>query len=72
MAIEWRVTRADHQYQLLGHSVHSIVSVNPYLITLDSESDVFPIFQHSGVEFIYILQEHMVYQHLNATYAIEK
>lgn len=70
LAIERRGTRAGHQYQLLGHSVHSDVSVEPYLITLDSEADVFPIFQHSGVEFIYILQGHMVYRHLNATYAM--
>ncbi len=70
LAIERRGTRAGHQYQLLGHSVHSDVSVEPYLITLDSDADVFPIFQHSGVEFIYILQGRMVYRHLNATYAM--
>ncbi len=70
LAIERRGTRAGHQYQLLGHSVHSDVSVEPYLITLESDADVFPIFQHSGVEFIYILQGRMVYRHLNATYAM--
>ena len=70
LAIERRGTRAGHQYQLLGHSVHSDVSVEPYLITLDQESDVFPIFQHAGVEFIYMLQGSMVYRHLNATYAL--
>ncbi len=70
LAIERRGTRAGHQYQLLGHSVHSDVSVEPYLITLESEAEVFPIFQHSGVEFIYILQGRMVYRHLNATYTL--
>jgi len=70
LAIERRGTRAGHQYQLLGHSVHSDVAVEPYLITLDSDADVFPIFQHSGVEFIYILQGRMVYRHLNATYTM--
>ena len=52
LAIERRGTRAGHQYQLLGHSVHSDVSVEPYLITLESDAEVFPIFQHTGVEFI--------------------
>ncbi len=70
LAIERQGTRAGHQYQLLGHSVHSDVSVEPYLITLDKDSDVFPIFQHAGVEFLYILEGSMVYRHLNATYTM--
>ncbi len=70
LAIERRGTRAGHQYQLLGHSVHSDVSVEPYLITLEKDSEVFPIFQHSGVEFIYLLQGSMIYRHLNATYTL--
>ena len=70
LAIERQGTRAGHQYSLLGHSVHSDVSVEPYLITLDKDSDVFPIFQHAGVEFLYILEGSMVYRHLNATYTM--
>ncbi len=70
LSIERQGTRAGHQYQLLGHSVHSDVSVEPYLITLDKDSDVFPIFQHAGVEFLYILEGSMVYRHLNATYTM--
>lgn len=70
LAIDRRGTRAGHQYQLLGHSVHSDVSVEPYLITLQSSADVFPIFQHAGVEFIYVLQGSMVYRHLNALYTL--
>jgi transcriptional regulator with XRE-family HTH domain len=70
LAIERRGTRAGHQYQLLGHSVHSDVSVEPYLITLDSNADVFPIFQHGGVEFIYVLEGSMVYRHLNTTFTM--
>ncbi len=70
LAIERKGTRAGHLYQLLGHSVHSDVSVEPYLITLDKETEVFPIFQHAGVEFIYILEGTMIYRHLNATYKL--
>ena len=70
LAIERKGTRAGHQYQLLGHSVHSDVSVEPYLITLEKDSEVFPIFQHAGVEFIYILEGTMIYRHLNATYKL--
>ena len=43
--IERRGTRAGHQYRLLGHTVGGAVTVEPYLITLSEDSDVFPIFQ---------------------------
>lgn len=68
LPIERRGTRAGHQYQLLGHSIHSDVSVEPYLITLEEDSEVFPIFQHKGVEFIYMLEGVVVYRHADATY----
>ncbi len=50
--------------------MHSDVSVEPYLITLKQDSEVFPIFQHAGIEFLYILEGSMVYRHLNATYTL--
>ena len=59
-----------HQYQLPGHSVPGDVSIEPCLITLDKDSEVFPIFQHAGVEFIYILEGTMIYRHLNAVYKL--
>lgn len=70
LLIERRGTRAGHQYQLLGHSTNSEVSVEPYLITLNEESDVFPIFQHPGVEFIHMLEGVVEYRHANATYKL--
>ena len=66
--IERRGTRAGHVYQLLGHTVHRAVSVEPYLITLTEESEVFPLFQHGGAEFIYVLEGEVVYRHAGSTY----
>ena len=66
--IERRGTRAGHQYQLLGHSVGKSIAVEPYLITLSEESDVFPVFQHDGIEFIYMLEGVVGYRHANKTY----
>jgi transcriptional regulator with XRE-family HTH domain len=65
MIIERRGTRAGHQYQLLGHisNPSSNLVVEPYLITLNSESDVFPLFQHAGLELIYMLEGEVVYRH---------
>ena len=54
LLIERRGTRAGHQYQLLGHTVGKPLSVEPYLAPLTSDSDVFPLFQDDGVEFIYL------------------
>ena len=58
LLIERRGTRAGHQYQLLGHTggLSGSVVVEPYLITLTEESEVFPLFQHGGHELIFILE----------------
>jgi transcriptional regulator with XRE-family HTH domain len=63
--VERRGTRAGHQYALLGHigANPSGVLVEPYLITLTTESDVFPTFQHGGLEFLYMLEGEVVYRH---------
>lgn len=70
LKIERRGTRAGHQYELLGHSTGKRIVVEPYLITLTEESDVFPLFQHSGVEFIYMLEGEVGYRHSDKTYVL--
>jgi transcriptional regulator with XRE-family HTH domain len=66
-------TRAGHQYNLLGHvgSNASGVIVEPYLITLSGESDVFPMFQHDGIEMLYMLEGEIDYRHGNQVYALK-
>lgn len=68
--VERRGTRAGHQYNLLGHigSNTAGVVVEPYLITLTEDSDVFPMFQHDGLEFLYMLEGEVVYRHGNNLY----
>ena len=65
LEIERRGTRAGHQYNLLGHIGSNTVGVvvEPYLITLSANSDVFPTFQHEGMEFLYMLEGEVVYRH---------
>ncbi len=70
LKIERRGTRAGHQYELLGHSTGKRLAVEPYLITLTEESDVFPLFQHSGLEFIYMLEGEVGYRHSAKTYLL--
>lgn len=66
-------TRANHQYNLLGHigANASGVSVEPYLITLSDEADVFPTFQHGGIETIYMLEGEVDYRHGDDVYPLK-
>ena len=70
LTIERRGSAKGHRYQLLGHGVRSAVQVEPFLITLDTNSDAFPIFQHEGTEFIYMLEGEISYAHGNQTYVL--
>ena len=71
--LEREGTRANHQYNLLGHigANGSGVIVEPYLITLTEESDVFPTFQHGGIETIYMLEGEVDYRHGDHIYPLQ-
>lgn len=66
-------TRAGHQYNLLGHvgGNSSGVVVEPYLITLTEKSDIFPAFQHDGMEFLYMLEGVVDYLHGETIFRME-
>lgn len=70
LAIERRGSSKGHLYQLLGHSLRSATRVEPFLITLDDGSDAYPIFQHAGVEFIFMLRGEITYRHGEQTYEL--
>lgn len=71
--LEREGTRANHQYKLLGHigSNASGVIMEPYLITLSNEADVFPTFQHGGIETIYMLEGEVDYRHGDNVYPLK-
>lgn len=73
LTAERRGSRAGHQYQLLGvlGPNQSGVVVEPYMITLTDESDVFPTFQHDGLEFLYFLEGRLEYRHGDKYYLME-
>jgi transcriptional regulator with XRE-family HTH domain len=68
--IERRGTKAGHQYQLLGHSISGEIVVEPYLITLTKEAKPYTLFQHAGVEFIYMLTGKVLYRHADKVYPL--
>jgi transcriptional regulator with XRE-family HTH domain len=71
LPIERRGSGAGHQYQLLGHTIGKPYNIEPYLITIDDQSEVFPVFQHAGTELIYMLEGRVTYRHANKTYTLE-
>jgi transcriptional regulator with XRE-family HTH domain len=71
VVIERRGTKVGHVYQLLGHSVRGEVVVEPYLITLKEDAVPYTGFQHSGVEFIFMLSGEVVYQHAEQKYRLK-
>ena len=73
LEIQRRGTRAGHQYHLLGHigSNSSGVVVEPYMITLSTESDIFPAFQHEGLELLYMLEGEVDYRHGDDVYPLK-
>ena len=71
--MERRGTRAGHQYNLLGHIDNNSTGVmtEPYLITLTADSDVFPTFQHAGMEFLYMLEGEVIYRHADDLFTMQ-
>jgi len=71
LPIERRGSGHGHQYQLLGHTIGKPYNIEPYLITIDDQAEVFPVFQHAGTELIYMLEGRITYRHANKTYTLE-
>ncbi len=71
LRIERRGTRNGHQYHLLGHSIDRKIAVEPYLIVIEEQTTTFPSFQHTGHEFIHIVDGRMNYLHNGIVYEME-
>jgi transcriptional regulator with XRE-family HTH domain len=63
LALRGRGSRAGPRYRLLGHAPGRRIAVEPYMITLRPSADLFPPFQHAGVEFLYMLEGELGYRH---------
>jgi transcriptional regulator with XRE-family HTH domain len=70
--IQRRGTQAGYEYRFLGHSLGKKIVVEPYLVTLNEESEPFPIFQHPGVEFIYTVEGKVVYRYGEKTHTLSE
>lgn len=61
-------TSTAHRYQLLGSMRGPAKRMEPMLVTLTREREVFPLYQHLGTEFLYMLEGRMEYGYGGASY----
>jgi transcriptional regulator with XRE-family HTH domain len=67
-----RGTKRGHTYHLLAYDRGPAPQFfEPFLITITDESEVFPRFEHSGIEFLYMLEGKLEYRHGQLTYVLE-
>lgn len=71
MEVVRRGTKRGHTYHLLAYDQGPTKRFEPFLITMDDASEVFPTFEHPGVEFIYMLEGKLEYRHGKHTYLLE-
>jgi DNA-binding XRE family transcriptional regulator len=65
-------TRAGHTYELLGSLRGPYKRVEPLLVSLVESSEVFPLFQHAGIEILYMLTGTMDYSYGREHYRMER
>lgn len=70
MEVVRRGTKCGHTYHLLAYDQGPTKLFEPFLITMDDASEVFPTFEHPGIEFIYMLEGQIEYRHGQHTYLL--
>ena len=66
-----RGTKRGHTYHLLASNRGPRRLFEPFLVTLTDRSEVFPGFEHPGIEFIYILKGELTYRHGDESYPLK-
>jgi transcriptional regulator with XRE-family HTH domain len=65
-----RGTKRGHTYHLLAADRGPRKAFEPFLITLNDESEIFPEFEHPGTEMIYMLEGSLRYRHGSESYLL--
>lgn len=63
-------SREGHEYELLGSLRGEHKRLECLLVTLSEKSQTYPLFQHPGTEFIYVLSGVMDYAHSRSVYRL--
>ena len=65
-----RGTKRGHTYHLLAADRGPRKAFEPFLITLNDESEIFPDFEHPGTEMIHMLEGSLRYRHGEESYLL--
>jgi len=71
MEVVRRGTKSGHTYQLLAYDQGPIKAFEPFLITIEDDSERYPTFEHPGNEFLYMLEGQIEYRVGQETYLLE-
>ena len=71
MEVVRRGTSKGHTYHLLSYDQGPRKRFEPFLISMDDASEVFPTFEHPGTEFIHMLAGRLEYRHGDVTHLLE-
>jgi transcriptional regulator with XRE-family HTH domain len=70
-AITRNGTKQGHSYELLGALRGEHKRLECLMVTLSEDSEVYPLFQHPGTEFLHMLEGVMDYGHGRSVYRLE-
>lgn len=71
MEVVRRGTKSGHTYHLLAYGQGPVKAFEPFLITMEDDSQTYPTFQHPGTEFLYMLEGILEYRCGEQTYVLE-
>ena len=71
LEIQHRGSSAGQRYQLLGRMRFPHDRLEPTLVTIESDSEHFPLYQHGGSEFLFMLSGTLEYAYAGRTVLLE-
>lgn len=71
MEVVRRGTKSGHTYHLLAYDQGPVKTFEPFLITIEDDTERYPTFEHPGTEFIYMLEGRIEYRCGQETYVLE-
>ncbi|MFS8973440.1 XRE family transcriptional regulator [Cupriavidus necator] len=71
MEVVRRGTKSGHTYHLLAYDQGPVKAFEPFLITIEDDTERYPTFQHPGTEFLYMLEGVLEYRCGQQTYTLE-
>lgn len=71
MEVVRRGTKSGHTYHLLAYDQGPVKLFEPFLITMNDDSEQYPTFQHPGTELLYMLEGLIEYRCGASTYLLE-